>query len=164
MDVVFTKLYESHGYLSRGLQAILNLRLVCKGWRDACSDFTGIACIECKEHTHLLKACRTLPALCSLNIENSGADTCFSVLSRMTSLRELSIGQSPLDEEPVLDPWHLPSSLKELAIEYLAVHSPSDNISFTGLTYLRCNSLNCSAEGVLNLIQQLPALQVSYWQ
>ena len=164
MDIILAKIHGSHEYASQGLQAILNLRLVCKGWRDACSDYTGSAYIEYMERTGLLKLCKILPALSNLSIRNLVADTCFSVLSSMTSLRALSFWQTLLDEEPVLDPGHLPSSLKQLSTEYIAVDPLSDSISFTGLTSLTCKWPEGFAEGSLNLLKHLPALQVSFSQ
>ena len=164
MEIIFSKAYEPHKYCPHGLQAILDLRLVCKGWRDACSDYAGPAYIECKEHTDLLKICEVLPGLCDLTLDilNSEADTFFNVLSKLTSLHALSVSQTSSEKKPVHDLGHLPSTLKELSMEHIAIDPLFDNVNFTGLTYLSCYWPENFGEGAFSLLQHLPALQVSY--
>lgn len=163
MNIIIAKTYRSDRFALQGLHGILDLRLVCKDWRDACSDYAGPVYIECKGHTNLLRICKILPGLSDLDLDilSSEADTCFSVLSKMSSLRALSVSQISFDKSLVRDIGHLPSTLKQLSLRRMIIDPLCDINSLTGLTSLSCSWPKSLGEGAFSLLQRLPALQVS---
>lgn len=77
------------------LCSLLELRLVCKAWKDAFAHFAGPASIDCPSVTSLEKVCTTMPGLCQLSVESNTAEphlAALTSLSRLSKLR-LSPGQ-----------------------------------------------------------------------
>ena len=155
------------------VKSLLQLRLVCKAWRDACPEFSGRASICTTEDSDLKQLCKRLPRLTELAITNHATDFSLSPLSALTRLSSLSLDQCRHEEEdetevedlpdPVLDLAHLPSSLKALELLDASVDpSCHRNLKCTGLTSLNYIWTNSMTPEAIDLLRHLPDLQVGH--
>ena len=150
--------------LQSEVRDMLQMRLVCKGWKNACSEFAGMADIIVHRNIELVGICRTLPGLRELQLYNE-IDNIYlpalSSLSRLSSLRVEYIEDSYIDHS--FDLLVLPSRLRALELECCSVDSSCyPNISCTGLTRLAFHWTENTSSEVAALLQHLPLLQVKH--
>lgn len=153
-------------YGSHDIASVLDLRLVCKDWRDGCLQYAGSAHCNLRQSTQLSQACKTVPALRGLSIESYTPNVDFGPLSGFCQLSSLSLFPSNKHcEQHSLDLDVLPPSMKSLTIlSFRVVLSPYTYMQLAGLTELYLawmKSQNTTAE-VLDLVKQLPKLKVSF--
>ena len=161
LDLIMRKAFGS-----KHVKEVLSMRLVCKAWRDACSQYAGAAHCRLRQSSQLSQANKTLPALSGLSIEICGPDVDFAHLSGFHQLSSLSLlpENKPFRQYPV-DLDVLPSSLKCLSITsfwlVLTSSTPAQLAGLTSVTLTWKTSKNTAPE-ILYLLKQLPQLKVSF--
>ena len=150
------------------VRSILQMRLVCKGWRSACSEFTGAARINLGGNKELLWVSRILPGLQNLHLYNELVELNSIDLSPLSSLSQLSSLRVQYYESMSIDHSFdlviLPSTLRALKLYHCSVDSQCfPNISCTALTRLSIEWTENTASEVVALLQHLPLLQVNYY-
>ncbi len=146
------------------IESVLETRLVCKAWRDACLDYTGPANIAVDTGKHLPDVCSILAGLTDLTLFEMAAAAFLQPLSAL-QLRSLTLRQvNPAKEEgQLLDLTILPPSLRSLNVEDFDVNTDSfRNIHFGGLTSLTFFWTSNGASDIADLLQYLPQLLVSF--
>lgn len=157
MDLIF---YSVH---SNDIRSILQLRLVCKAWRDAFAYFGGAARLSCKAGFELQQACNILPSLGNLSVRISEASKSITAISTLSLLSRLEIenrGARPLCDSIDTSFDCVPLGLKCLHLNSTRMESTFiQHIQSDGLREL---SLNCPSfeEAAIDALQNLRSLQV----
>ena len=157
------------------VENLLPLRLVCKAWRDACSEFSGRGRISTTEDSDLEQLCKLLPRLSELALTNHATDFSLSPLSALTRLSVLKLDHYTYEEDredygedempsPVLDLAPLPASLQTLHLFDVSVDpSCHQHLKCTGLTSLLYIWTNPKTPEAIDLLRYLPELQVGHF-
>ncbi len=151
MDSILSKLHDLQDYpmgSQNSLRDFLRVRLVCKAWRAACADHTGVATVCTGDSTDLDRLCKLLPRLAGLIIHYSPEFSLspLSGFSGLSSLRLRPMNDIDVDDEqdeeeidsgPLLDLSPIPSSVKTLALDTCNVQPAChQHIQCRGLTRL----------------------------
>ena len=148
-----------------GFETISQMRLVCKGWKSACSEFPGPARITLAGDNELFRVSSILPELRELDLYSAIGSIEVSPLSSLSQLSSLSVHyneSSYIDHS--LDLVILPSTLQALELYCCSVNSHCfRNISCTALTSLSIEWTENTASEVAALLKHLPLLQVPYY-
>ena len=156
------------------IESLLNIRLVCKTWKDAQSEYSGGTRMVVRRNTDLDQLCKLLPQLSGVVVDNHTPDFSFSPLSALSQLSSLRLNQMPEEEDEdededevvptmLLDLSPLPSSLR--ALELLEAQVDPDchqQLQLTSLTRLVYTWTSSSCSEAVDLMQHLPALQVLF--
>ena len=167
MELLLKKLREIGG-----MKAAAVLRLVCKAWLTAFTDFSGSAQLSIEEVADkpLERLCKMMPRLSDLSIRNASQQLDVSPLASCSHLTKLQYNGMHEDvrthEYPTLnrDLSLLPKSLRELEFEGIDLDQGSfSHVNFTELTKLICAHActNKQQNELWDLLQCLPALKVA---
>ena len=121
---------------------LVRLRLVCKSWKAACTEFCGSAVGRIKHQQGMLTFCAALPNLSRLALTNRAANFDLSPLAALLNLEDMALYHRSRDPykgpAPCLDFLYLPPSLRKLTVscfDFIA-SGFSTRGSFAGLTSL----------------------------
>ena len=158
MDKILQHLGGKTAILYQGCtRDVLKMRLVCKAWRAACSEYSGTASVHCKQRNDLQAVCKILPGLRGLRVETP-ADGCITALSSLSGLSKLELrNNDDVASSEVLDLTCLPINIKNLSLDYGFSYK---HIHFVGLTTLSISPQGNKMQEVIALLRHLPSLQV----
>ena len=146
--------------------AAASMRRVCKAWRAASSQYS--ADLSCRSMDDLSKLCPLFPQMKSIFIRSSPCEAVgLRPLSFCTQLTSITVDGTitGLDQPKVLRQahfGHLPQSLRALSLANLVPHSSSIVGHLPCVTYVRLSANDLSRESQINLLQQLPNLEVGF--
>ena len=151
-------------------QDLVQLRLVCKSWKAACTEFSGSAVGRIRHQQEMFGLCAALPNLSTLALINTAADFCLSPLTACSNLEDMALQHRFLSlnegTAPTLHFALLPMSLRRLNVSCFnlftsGLHSPKG--SFASLTSLILTWRSGDTDIMLamwELLVDLPKLKV----
>ena len=171
MDLIISKMEQS-----RSIYSLMDLRMVCKGWKDACQKYNvSIPKFNPVQTSEGLQSvCKAYPSLSVLHVsigaKNHIADLDLGPLSLCSSLSSVCIANDHVlswnrDLHVVIRDMSvnlacLPPSLRSLELVHAAPGACFDWINLAGLTRLKWSRREAFPEEVSKQLQRLPHLQV----
>ncbi len=163
MDLIFQKVSHVTCTGESSLQNVLQLRLICKAWREACLYYSGPIPHMPTDHIKLRTISRLLPGLCSLTLESVADIPGLIVLPRFSHLTHLSLScyNNYSSRRSPLDLALLPAGLITLEMYSISVLPiSSQHIRCIGLTKLSFAQTTNTSKEIALLLQRLPLLEV----
>ena len=149
---------------------LVRLRLVCKSWKAACTEFGGSAVGYIRDQQEMLDICATLPNMSTLSLTNTAASFDLTPLAACSNLVGVALYQKflshPRGPAPTLQFGHLPLKLCKLTVScfnFLTSGLYSTRGSFTGLTSLTLTWRSGDRDPILamwKLLEDMPRLKV----
>ena len=143
------------------------MQLVCKAWRDACSDHLGSANLLIKHCTDLSALSKLLPSLSQLRVISPNVSFAAYSLSAFSRLNTLKMRMGRKEEYREIQMQELDMSVFPPSITVLELMGfEIDPLGFSSTKCLGIKSLTITwagntAEEIVALLQQLPLLQAS---
>lgn len=161
LNLIFRNLHAKLS--SPDVHHLLLMRLVCKAWRDACSEYTGDAQLVASRSTDLHELCKLLPHLQQMTVRSHVANLSTQSLQGMSHLSSISLAQEVdlCEAGSLLDLRLLPANLHALEVNAFYV-DPScfKSMSCVGITRLTFLWTRNTAYDIERLLHCLPKLQV----
>ena len=99
---------------------LVQLRLVCKSWKAACTEFGGSAVGYIQHQQEMLDCCSSLPNLSTVELKNTAADFSLSPLAACSNLEDVALHHRAVSAieapAPTLDFGCLPVSVRRLSV------------------------------------------------
>ncbi len=157
MDLIMHKVQL--WYLHGGVDSILQMRLVCKAWSDACMGFAGSTDVMIHKRTDLYELSRLLPSLRSLAVKGMISFYTQPLLA-LSTLTSLSLVLN-FEAGAPLDLPSLPASITALEADGFFVDPLTFKyITCVGITRLALLWTRNVPADIMELLQKLPMLQV----
>lgn len=152
------------------MEDMMQMRLVCKAWRDGSYAYSGPAALFADAPGVLSDVHAILPSLCNLRVMWQHCQPNLQVLSSFTNLSSLRLTNSPSlwEKGPTSILGLLPEGLRELELVDVLVDRSDFNfpigcVDLTRLRYSWDGRVPTSAK-LYDLLQQLPLLEVEHLQ